>query len=80
MSRKLVAAPQDSAGGQAAVKGPRHFPESKPSHAELRAIRRGRQAFARGQYVPLDELVQDVNNEARRKKSPSRAEESEPRP
>ena len=58
----------------------REFPEIQPSPIELKVVRRGRQAFARGQYVHLDELVQDVDNEARRKKSPSRAKESEPRP
>jgi len=34
----------------------RQFPEETPTPAELRAIRRGRAAYARGDYVALDEL------------------------
>jgi CopG family transcriptional regulator/antitoxin EndoAI len=34
----------------------RQFPEETPTPAELRAIRRGRAAYARGDYVTLDEL------------------------
>ena len=32
------------------------FPEETPTPAELRAIRRGRAAYERGDYVTLDEL------------------------
>lgn len=32
------------------------FPEEKPTKAELRAIRRGEAAFARGDYITLDDL------------------------
>jgi hypothetical protein len=34
----------------------RKFPEETPTPAELRAIRRGRAAYERGDYVTLDEL------------------------
>jgi len=34
----------------------RQFPDETPTPAELRAIRRGRAAYARGDYVTLDEL------------------------
>ena len=34
----------------------RQFPEETPTAAELRAIRRGRAAYERGDYVTLDEL------------------------
>ena len=34
----------------------RQFPEETPTRAELRAIRRGRAAYERGDYVTLDEL------------------------
>ena len=43
------------------------FPAVKPSKAELAAIRRGREAFARGEYVTLDELKNDL--ESRRNKT-----------
>ena len=34
----------------------RQFPEEAPTPAELRAIRRGRAAYERGDFVTLDEL------------------------
>jgi predicted transcriptional regulator len=34
----------------------RKIPEETPTPAELRAIRRGREAFKRGDYITLDEL------------------------
>ena len=34
----------------------RKIPEETPTPAELRAIRRGRAAFKRGDYITLDEL------------------------
>ena len=34
----------------------REIPEETPTAAELRAIRRGREAFKRGDYITLDEL------------------------
>jgi len=34
----------------------REIPEETPTSAELRAIRRGREAFKRGDYITLDEL------------------------
>ena len=34
----------------------REIPEETPTPAELRAIRRGREAFKRGDYITLDEL------------------------
>ena len=50
----------------------RHFPEVVPKRAELNAIRRGREAYARGEYIGLDELLHQVGtsrNQTRRKKS-----------
>jgi predicted transcriptional regulator len=34
----------------------RQFPEEAPTAAELRALRRGRAAYERGDYTTLDEL------------------------
>lgn len=34
----------------------RQFPEEIPTPAELRAIRRGRAAYQRGDYVTLDDI------------------------
>jgi len=34
----------------------RRFPEETPTAAELRAVRLGRDAYERGDYVTLDEL------------------------
>jgi predicted transcriptional regulator len=34
----------------------REIPEETPTLAELQAIRRGREAFKRGDYITLDEL------------------------
>ena len=48
------------------------FPVVNASKAELAAIKRGRAAFARGEYVTLDELLHDVEpgrNKARAKGS-----------
>ena len=36
------------------------FPVVVPTKAELAAIRRGRAAFRRGDYVSLDELIHDL--------------------
>ena len=36
------------------------IPEETPTPAELRAIRRGRAAFRRGDYITLDELRREV--------------------
>ena len=36
------------------------IPEEAPTAAELRAIRRGRAAIARGDYVTLDEIRDEV--------------------
>jgi hypothetical protein len=50
----------------------RQFPEVPATRAELRAIRRGRPAYARGDYVDLDEALNSVERgrgPARRKKS-----------
>ena len=49
----------------------RRFPEVPPTSAELRAIRQGREAYARGDYIGLDELLQKMGlgrNQTRRKK------------
>jgi predicted transcriptional regulator len=37
----------------------RALPDEIPTQAELRAIRRGRQAFERGEYITLDEFRQE---------------------
>ena len=42
------------------------IPEDTPTAAELRAIRRGRAAIARGDYVTLDELRDEVGTARRR--------------
>lgn len=42
------------------------IPEEAPTTAELRAIRRGRAAIARGDYVTLDELRHEVGAAHRR--------------
>ena len=39
-----------------------HFPVVTPSKAELKAIQRGRAAFARGEYVLLNKLVHDLES------------------
>jgi|GraSoi_2013_40cm_1033754.scaffolds.fasta_scaffold102059_1 predicted transcriptional regulator len=39
----------------------REVPEETPTAAELRAIRRGREAFKRGDYITLDELRREEN-------------------
>jgi len=49
----------------------RHFPEVTATGAELRAVRQGRRAFARGEYIALAELLQKMGpgrNQTRRKK------------
>jgi len=49
----------------------RQFPEMPPTPGELRAIRQGRKAYARGEYIHLDELLQKMGpgrNQTRRKK------------
>ncbi|MBI2371748.1 MAG: ribbon-helix-helix protein, CopG family [Deltaproteobacteria bacterium] len=44
----------------------RRFPEVTASPAELRAIRRGRAAYARGDYVTLDQLLHELGPPRRR--------------
>jgi hypothetical protein len=49
----------------------RHFPELPPSRSEKKAIRQGREAYARGDYISLDELLQPMgtgHNQTRGKK------------
>jgi hypothetical protein len=41
-------------------------PTYKPSKAELAAIRRGEAAIARGEYVPLDEFLNEVDRPRRK--------------
>ena len=36
------------------------FPEVRPTKSELAAIRRGRQAYARGDYAPLEQVSHDL--------------------
>ena len=50
----------------------RQFPEMPPTPGELRAIRHGRKAFARGEHTHLDDLLDKMGtgrNQTRRKKS-----------
>ena len=47
------------------------FPEEVPTTAELRAIRRGRAAIARGDFVTLDELRDEVGTVSRRSRKKS---------
>ena len=41
-------------------------PEAVATKAELAAIRRGREAYARGDYVSLEELLHDLEHPSRR--------------
>jgi hypothetical protein len=41
------------------------YPQGKATPAELRAIERGRRAFARGEYVTLAQLEHDLDSRAR---------------
>jgi len=47
------------------------IPERAPTAAELRAIRRGRAAFARGDYVALDQLRHELGTAACRSRKKS---------
>ena len=47
------------------------IPEEAPTTTELRAIRRGRVAIARGDYVTLDELRREVGATLRRPRKKS---------
>lgn len=47
------------------------IPEQAPTADELRAIRRGRSAIARGDFVTLDELRDEVGTTPRRARKKS---------
>jgi len=47
------------------------IPKDTPTAAELRAIRRGRAAIARGDYVTLDQLRHEVGTAPRRPRKKS---------
>ena len=47
------------------------FSEELPTATELRAIRRGRAAIARGDYVTLDELRDEMGTASRRTRKKS---------
>ncbi|MCH7978461.1 MAG: ribbon-helix-helix protein, CopG family [Acidobacteria bacterium] len=51
------------------------FPEVRPTKSELTAIRRGRQAYARGEYAPLEHVFHDLatGGNKTRAKSPRKA-------
>lgn len=49
----------------------KRIPEETPTTAELRAIRRGRAAIARGNFVTLDELRDEVGTAPRRSRKKS---------
>ena len=49
----------------------KRIPEGVPTTAELRAIRRGRAAIARGHFVTLDELRDEVGTALRRARKKS---------
>lgn len=38
------------------------FPEVTPTKAELAAIRKGRAAFQRGEFISLDQLIHDLDS------------------
>jgi predicted transcriptional regulator len=50
-------------------------PEVTPTQTELTAIRRGRAAFRRGEYVSLDQLLHDLDSSSHQAggKGPSKA-------
>lgn len=50
----------------------RRFPEVAPTHAELRALKRGRVAMKRGDYITYEQLIYALDTprgQARRKKA-----------
>lgn len=47
------------------------IPEAVPTSAELRAIRRGRAAIAKGDYVTLDQLHHELGTSGRRTRKKS---------
>lgn len=47
------------------------FREAEPTQAELRAIRRGRAAIARGDFVSLDQIRDEVGTAPRRSRKKS---------
>ncbi|MGA2589495.1 MAG: ribbon-helix-helix protein, CopG family [Bryobacteraceae bacterium] len=52
------------------------YPEATPTKDELAAIRKGRAAFKRGEYVSLDQLLHDLepaSHQASRKRSANAA-------
>ena len=49
----------------------KRIPEEAPTTAELRAIRRGRAAMARGDFVTLDELRNEMGSAPRRARKKS---------
>ena len=58
------------------------YPVVQPSDAELAAIRRGRAAFRRGDYVPLKEMLDELEPAGRRTraKTTTKAAHKRPRP
>ena len=49
----------------------KRIPEEAPTTAELRAIRRGRAAIARGDYVSLDQVRDELRTAPRRTRKKS---------
>lgn len=56
------------------------FPVVVPTKAELAAIRRGRAAIRRGDYVSLDELLHDPESRSRRSSAKRSAKTPRRRP
>jgi CopG family transcriptional regulator/antitoxin EndoAI len=58
------------------------YPLVEPTKAELAAIRRGRAAFGRGDYVSLNQLLHELERSGNRPgpKRPGKAARQRPRP
>jgi CopG family transcriptional regulator / antitoxin EndoAI len=56
------------------------MPEVPPTKSELAAIRRGRAAFARGDYVSLEQLLHDLEHQNHRTSPKTAAKISRKRP
>lgn len=56
------------------------FPVVEPTRAELAAIRRGRAAFTRGDYISLDKLLNDLELKGHRARAKRPAKAASKRP
>jgi CopG family transcriptional regulator / antitoxin EndoAI len=55
---------------------PKHFPLVKATKAELRSIERGREAFRRGDYISLDEMLNELESRNHRARAKGPAQNS----